>query len=51
MDAACAGVYHALLAHPQERRMVLSVDNIANLSLLLPGQPIRSYDIGPGNIC
>lgn len=42
--------HHALLAHPQERRMVLNIGGIANLSLLLPGQPIRGYDTGPGNM-
>ncbi|NDL63100.1 anhydro-N-acetylmuramic acid kinase [Acerihabitans arboris] len=44
------GFHHALLAHPGERRMVLNVGGIANLSLLLPGQPIRGFDTGPGNI-
>lgn len=42
--------HHALLAHPQERRMVLNIGGIANLSLLLPGQPIRGFDTGPGNM-
>ena len=44
------GFHHALLAHPTERRMVLNIGGIANLSLLLPGQPIRGYDTGPGNM-
>lgn len=44
------GFHHALLAHPAERRMVLNIGGIANLSLLLPGQPIRGYDTGPGNM-
>ncbi|WP_413738947.1 anhydro-N-acetylmuramic acid kinase [Sodalis sp. RH21] len=44
------GFHHALLAHPCERRMVLNIGGIANLSLLLPGQPIRGYDTGPGNM-
>ncbi len=44
------GFHHALLAHPTERRMVLNIGGIANLSLLLPGQPIRGYDTGPGNL-
>ncbi|MBY7518261.1 anhydro-N-acetylmuramic acid kinase [Escherichia fergusonii] len=42
--------HHALLAHPTERRMVLNIGGIANLSMLLPGQPVRGYDTGPGNM-
>mgnify|MGYP002783221094 FL=1 len=43
-------VHQALLAHPVERRMVLNIGGIANLSLLVPGQPVRGYDTGPGNM-
>jgi anhydro-N-acetylmuramic acid kinase len=25
-------------------------DNLANLSLLFPGQPVRGFDTGPGNM-
>ncbi|SFR06768.1 MULTISPECIES: anhydro-N-acetylmuramic acid kinase [unclassified Enterobacter] len=42
--------HHALLAHPTERRMILNIGGIANLSLLFPGKPIRGYDTGPGNM-
>ncbi|MBW7984375.1 anhydro-N-acetylmuramic acid kinase [Enterobacillus tribolii] len=42
--------HHALLAHPTERRMVLNIGGIANLSLLLPGVPVRGFDTGPGNM-
>ncbi|WP_029592722.1 anhydro-N-acetylmuramic acid kinase [Franconibacter pulveris] len=42
--------HHALLAHPVERRMVLNIGGIANLSLLFPDQPVRGYDTGPGNM-
>jgi len=42
--------HHALLAHPTERRMVLNIGGIANLSLLFPDQPVRGYDTGPGNM-
>ncbi|MEL0551419.1 MULTISPECIES: anhydro-N-acetylmuramic acid kinase [Enterobacteriaceae] len=42
--------HHALLAHPVERRIVLNIGGIANLSLLAPGVPVRGYDTGPGNM-
>lgn len=42
--------HHALLAHPTERRMVLNIGGIANLSLLIPGQAVKGYDTGPGNM-
>ncbi|WP_312947356.1 anhydro-N-acetylmuramic acid kinase [Superficieibacter sp.] len=42
--------HHALLAHPTERRMVLNIGGIANLSLLIPGRAVGGYDTGPGNM-
>ncbi|WP_130834949.1 anhydro-N-acetylmuramic acid kinase [[Erwinia] mediterraneensis] len=42
--------HQALLMDSQERRMVLNIGGIANLSLLLPGEPVRGYDTGPGNM-
>ncbi|AIA70773.1 conserved hypothetical protein [Pectobacterium atrosepticum SCRI1043] len=42
--------HHALLLHPVERRIVLNIGGIANLSLLVPGAPVRGYDTGPGNM-
>ena len=42
--------HQALLAHPVERRMILNIGGIANLSMLIPGQPVRGYDTGPGNM-
>ena len=42
--------HQALLMHPQERRMVLNIGGIANLSLLIPGRPPGGYDTGPGNM-
>ncbi|MDN4629268.1 anhydro-N-acetylmuramic acid kinase [Erwinia sp. DT-104] len=42
--------HQAVLMHPEERRMVLNIGGIANLSLLLPGQPVGGYDTGPGNM-
>ncbi|WP_053143470.1 anhydro-N-acetylmuramic acid kinase [Erwinia billingiae] len=42
--------HQAILMHPEERRMVLNIGGIANLSLLIPGKPIGGYDTGPGNM-
>ncbi|MFE8150010.1 anhydro-N-acetylmuramic acid kinase [Brenneria goodwinii] len=42
--------HHALLLHPVERRIVLNIGGIANLSLLVPGAAVRGYDTGPGNM-
>ena len=30
--------------------MILNIGGIANLSLLIPGQPVRGFDTGPGNM-
>ena len=42
--------HQALLARVSERRMILNIGGIANLSLLIPGQPVRGFDTGPGNM-
>ncbi|WP_127956773.1 anhydro-N-acetylmuramic acid kinase [Serratia microhaemolytica] len=42
--------HHALLAHPTERRMILNIGGIANLSLLLPNVAVGGFDTGPGNM-
>lgn len=42
--------HQALLAHPTERRIVLNIGGIANISLLFPDKPVRGYDTGPGNM-
>lgn len=42
--------HQTLLAHPVERRVVLKIGGIANLSLLLPGTPVRGFDTGLGNM-
>ena len=42
--------HQAILMHPTERRMVLNIGGIANLSLLFPDQPPRGFDTGPGNM-
>lgn len=42
--------HQALLMDNQRRQMVLNIGGIANLSLLLPGEPVRGFDTGPGNM-
>ncbi|WP_034914566.1 anhydro-N-acetylmuramic acid kinase [Erwinia sp. 9145] len=42
--------HQAVLMHPGERRMVLNIGGIANLSLLIPGKVAGGYDTGPGNM-
>ena len=42
--------HQALLMDSSERRMVLNIGGIANLSLLIPRQPVRGFDTGPGNM-
>lgn len=42
--------HHALLANPHERRIVLNIGGIANLSMLCPGLPVKGHDTGPGNM-
>ena len=40
----------ALFAHPAEHRVVLNLGGIANLTDLNPGEPVRGFDCGPGNL-
>lgn len=42
--------HQALLASPTERRIVLNIGGIANLSMLCPGLPVKGHDTGPGNM-
>lgn len=44
------GFHYALLMHPVERRVVLNLGGIANISLLAPDVAVRGYDTGPGNM-
>lgn len=39
----------AVLADPHERRAVLNLGGIANLTRLCPGQPVIGFDTGPAN--
>jgi anhydro-N-acetylmuramic acid kinase len=40
----------AAFAHPARRRAVVNIGGIANLSLLAPGETVRGFDCGPGNV-
>ncbi len=44
------GFHDAVLRHPQRTRVVLNLGGIANISLLVPGQPCLGFDTGPANI-
>ena len=44
------GFHDRVLRHPQRTRVVLNCGGIANISLLVPGQPCRGYDTGPANM-
>ena len=39
----------ALFARPDAARAVLNVGGVANVTLLVPGEPVRGFDTGPGN--
>ncbi|MBD2819620.1 anhydro-N-acetylmuramic acid kinase [Xenorhabdus sp. 42] len=40
----------AVLGHPTERRIILNIGGIANISTLFPGLAVEGYDTGPGNM-
>jgi anhydro-N-acetylmuramic acid kinase len=42
--------HHALWAHPVERRAIVNIGGIANLTCLAPGQAVQGFDCGPGNM-
>lgn len=42
--------FHAALFGDQRQRAVLNVGGFSNVSLLVPGQPVRGFDCGPGNV-
>jgi anhydro-N-acetylmuramic acid kinase len=45
-----APAFHAaVFASPAERRAVLNLGGIANLTLLVPGTPVTGFDTGPAN--
>ena len=57
-DIAAAGqgaplvpAFHAaVFGDPQHHRVILNLGGIANLTDLNPGQPVRGFDCGPGNL-
>lgn len=40
----------AVLGHPAEKRIILNIGGIANITALLPGAYVKGYDTGPGNM-
>ena len=42
--------HHQLLSHPNERRIVVNIGGIANITCLIPNQDGVGYDTGTGNI-
>ena len=42
-------LHRELFASDDERRAVLNLGGISNLTLLYPGQPVRGFDCGPAN--
>jgi anhydro-N-acetylmuramic acid kinase len=48
--APLAPLFHAaMFADPNKARCIINLGGIANLTLLLPGQPPRGFDTGPAN--
>jgi anhydro-N-acetylmuramic acid kinase len=42
--------HEALFGAPDSHRAVLNIGGFSNLSLLQPGQAVRGFDCGPGNV-
>lgn len=40
----------AVFGNPDVHRVILNIGGIANLTDLQPGQPVRGFDCGPGNL-
>ncbi|WP_201764588.1 anhydro-N-acetylmuramic acid kinase [Providencia burhodogranariea] len=40
----------AVLGHATEKRIILNIGGIANITALLPGAYVKGYDTGPGNM-
>ena len=41
--------HQAIFASEQQGRCILNIGGIANITLLLPHQPVQGFDTGPGN--
>ncbi len=41
--------HQAMFSHASETRLVLNIGGIANITRLIPQQPLLGYDTGPGN--
>jgi anhydro-N-acetylmuramic acid kinase len=44
------GFHDRVFRHPGRTRVVLNLGGIANVSVLVPGQPCRGWDTGPANL-
>jgi anhydro-N-acetylmuramic acid kinase len=42
--------HEAVWAHPERARLVVNLGGIANVTHLIPEQPVLGYDLGPANI-
>ncbi len=42
--------HNALFARADRARAIVNVGGIANVTLLVPGAPVRGFDTGPGNV-
>lgn len=42
--------HRALFARPDRARAVVNIGGIANVTLLVPGDAVRGFDTGPGNV-
>ncbi len=40
----------AVLGHPTEKRVILNIGGISNITALFPGAYVKGYDTGPGNM-
>jgi anhydro-N-acetylmuramic acid kinase len=41
--------HEQVFAHAQTKRAIVNIGGIANVTLLVPGEPTRGWDTGPGN--
>lgn len=49
--APLAPAFHeAVFASPIQRRAVVNIGGMTNLTLLFPGETLQGFDIGPGNV-